>query len=124
MFDRILKVLSVVTNKGNKVVESGVVDMQLPNDWQKFHKDNVAKLKQETVAAALAMLRKELAPCADEIRNAVAADPQEWWAGSHFDWGMGVRNLLRAKGFGEKEFGVDNLDDYYVGLVEMAVTRG
>lgn len=38
----------------------------------------------------------------------------------HHGWGTAVRNLLREHGFGEKEFGVDNLDDYYVPLVEVA----
>ncbi len=39
----------------------------------------------------------------------------------HHGWGTAVRNLLRTEGFGEKELGVDNLDDYYTALVEAAV---
>jgi hypothetical protein len=34
---------------------------------------------------------------------------------------MSVRNLLREKGFNEKYFGVHNLDDIYVALVEEAL---
>lgn len=41
----------------------------------------------------------------------------------HFTWGMAVRNLLRDKGYGEKYFDVDNLDDYYVELIEKAATE-
>lgn len=36
---------------------------------------------------------------------------------------MNVRNLLRANGFGESDLGVDNLDGYTVGLVELAVAE-
>ena len=32
-----------------------------------------------------------------------------------------VRNALRENGFGEKDFGIDNLDDYAVDLVELAM---
>lgn len=42
-------------------------------------------------------------------------------AQGHFGFGMGVRNYLRNHGFGEKELEVDNLDDYYVAMVEEAV---
>jgi hypothetical protein len=41
--------------------------------------------------------------------------------GLHHGWGTAVRNLLRARGYGERELKVDNLDDYYVALVEAAV---
>jgi hypothetical protein len=36
-------------------------------------------------------------------------------------WGMSVRNLLRQKGFSEEHFGIDNLDDIYISLVEEAL---
>lgn len=39
----------------------------------------------------------------------------------HFTCGMGVRNSLRENGFGEKEFGIDNLDDLYIGIIEKAL---
>lgn len=38
-------------------------------------------------------------------------------------WGMGVRNALREHGFGEEPFGVRNLDNIYVPLIEEAVTE-
>jgi hypothetical protein len=69
---------------------------------------------------ALKMLARELAAVAGDIREAYLADPDEWYAGYHFGWGMAVRNLLREKGFGEKYFGIHNLDDIYVYLVEEA----
>lgn len=39
----------------------------------------------------------------------------------HHGWGTNIRNFLRKKGFGEPFFEIDNLDDYYSALVEMAM---
>lgn len=44
-----------------------------------------------------------------------------WIHPLHFDWGMTMRNFLRDMGFGEKEFGIQNLDNIYVELIEEAV---
>lgn len=38
----------------------------------------------------------------------------------HFGWGTAVRNFLRDRGCGEQEMGVENLDDYYCQLLELA----
>lgn len=47
----------------------------------------------------------------------------DWWAhnGWHFFGGQDVRNLLRSKGYDEKYFGIDNLDDIYINLIELAM---
>ena len=92
-----------------------------PRDWKAFHAENVAKLDAEVREECVAFLRQQLAPAARAVRSAIARDPQEWWVAHHFHWMMSVRNLLREHGFGEKEFGIDNLDDYAVGLVELAM---
>ena len=83
-----------------------------------------ADLTPEVKAPALAMLAEELKPAVPEIQKAYAADPEGWYVGYHFGWGMAVRNLLREKGFGEEYFGVHNLDDIYVALVEEALKLG
>jgi hypothetical protein len=41
--------------------------------------------------------------------------------GMHFGWGMAIRNYLRTNGCGEAFLGVENIDDYYVELIERAV---
>ena len=48
-------------------------------------------------------------------------DPDGWWVDYHFFWGMSIRNLLREGGYGEKQLGVENLDDIYVVLLERAL---
>lgn len=70
---------------------------------------------------ALLCLRKELNPVLSEIKNAYKQNPEDWYVPYHFGWGMGVRNFLREKGFGEDYFGIHNLDDIYVALVEEAL---
>jgi len=56
-----------------------------------------------------------------EIRKAIKKDSEGWFAFHHFEYGMHIRNLLRKKGFGEEYFGINNLDNIYVELVEDAV---
>lgn len=91
----------------------------MPSDWRKFHLDNAASLDPELRDRAVKFLTTHLAPVAERIRQE-AQDP-EWFAAHHFLGGMGVRNKLRMHGFGEKEFKIGNLDDYYVGLIELAL---
>lgn len=55
-----------------------------------------------------------------QIRLAIPA--AEWPAAYHMGWGMGIRNALRGAGFSENDFGIQNLDNIYVPLVEEAVT--
>lgn len=38
----------------------------------------------------------------------------------HFGIGMAIRNALRQGGYGEQFFGIDNIDDYYSPIVELA----
>ena len=59
-------------------------------------------------------------PLIDVLTEMINKSPEKWWIGHHFGWGMGVRNMLRKNGFDEKELGIDNLDDYYIPLVEQA----
>lgn len=58
-----------------------------------------------------------------QIRYDIKCYPQNWWVSKHFTWGMAVRNHLRTHGFGEKEMDVENLDDYYISIVEDAVRK-
>lgn len=55
------------------------------------------------------------------IRTEIKKAPVHWFAKYHFYWGMYIRNVLRDNGMGEKYFGIKNLDDIYVELVEGAV---
>ena len=83
-----------------------------------------AGISDELKSPALAMLHTELNSVLAEIKNAYRADPKGWYIPYHFGWGMAVRNLLRAKGFGENYFKIHNLDDIYASLVEEALELG
>ena len=80
-----------------------------------------AALSPALKASVLEMLKKQLAHDAKNIENAYKASPSDWYVPYHFYWGMSVRNTLRGRGFGEDYFGVHNLDDIYVELVEEAL---
>ena len=55
------------------------------------------------------------------IRKFMKDKGSDWILEHHHTWGMAVRNNLREAKFGEAEFGIQNLDDIYVELVEEAV---
>jgi len=75
----------------------------------------------EVKAPALSLLAELLEPVAAEIRNDYAADAENWWKHGHFHFGLAVRNQLRRKGYDADYFGIANLDDIYVFLVEEAL---
>lgn len=56
-----------------------------------------------------------------EIKTYAEDDPHTWWANSHLGWGMAIRNKLRDGRFNEAYFGIENLDDIYICLVEEAL---
>lgn len=59
-------------------------------------------------------------PLIEVLSKMIIENPTKWWVEHHFGWGMGIRNLLRENGYTEQSLGIDNLDDYYVGLIEQA----
>lgn len=96
----------------------------IPEDWKKFHAENLRKMQPEKREAAIQFLRGYFADApatVEEIRAAAAKKPQDWWSVYQFTWGMAVRNLLRRHHYGEADLGIDNLDDVYVGLIEAAL---
>ena len=54
------------------------------------------------------------------IRQAIAADPENWLAPYHFGWGMAFRNFLRGC-LADAELPTGNWDDYYAAAVEEVV---
>ena len=80
--------------------------------------------RSEKWSQAVTHLRAWLTPnVQQQIRELVNIKSTDWPAGYHSFWGMGVRNELRQAGYGEQEFGVMNLDNIYIELIEEAVRR-
>lgn len=75
---------------------------------------------------AIELLRRELG---DEFTQWYRERRQlhgvKWWLPErwHFEGGMAIRNLLRQRGFDEKYFGIGNLDNIYIKLVEDAMAE-
>lgn len=81
-----------------------------------------SEIPQEQKDAAIKAFRNSgYYPAFPEIRGSIANDPDGWNIPYHSLWGMGVRNFFRQEGFGEKYFGIDNMDCIYKFLVEDAV---
>jgi hypothetical protein len=92
------------------------------HDYVAMHNENFAKLDPLLAADAINYLRQVITTSEKvSIQGEMAANAQTWWAPYHMTWGMHVRNMLRAEGFGEDAFHIDNIDDFYVALVERAV---
>jgi hypothetical protein len=92
---------------------------------QKYFDAKLAELDVDLVHEAVAVLRKWIDPqAAVEIHEAYAEHgPHEWihQDNGHFGWGMACRNALREAGLHDDRTRDGNWDDYYVGLVEIAL---
>ena len=91
--------------------------MGLPEN--KLVYDFISTSKKEVVKKFLSVLISEVDK--RKLRKEIKEDPVGWFAPYHFHWGMNIRNELRKNGFGEEYFGVRNLDDVYVELIEDVV---
>lgn len=70
---------------------------------------------------AVKWARRELGESGTElIRSLHAEDPDGWMIGRHFTSGIRFRNALRHAGYGEDAFGIGNLDNVYVEILEEA----
>jgi len=89
---------------------------------QRKEEDLSVARASELWGEAVGFLKRTIAPGSkSHIRARIEQDPERWWVGGHFRAGMLVRNCLRVSGYGEKEFGITNLDNIYVELLEEAV---
>lgn len=100
------------------------------NDKQltEFTRANWYRIDKEKREEIVAMLRKELNM--DSFRRAMDADPHGWStkSGWHMFGGMGIRNLLREKGFTDDQLPkvayphgeAQNWDDFYTAALEAA----
>lgn len=108
---------------GTSTKSSPVTDMtpELPKDWRQFNIEHLKQLDPQMRQTAAHILREIVIP-KDHQPKIVneAADPL-WWVAHHHGYMTWVRNQLRQEGFGEKELKIDCLDDYAVGLVELAL---
>jgi len=88
-----------------------------------FHQARLNSLDPELREKMVALLRGKLTgpECNWRPNGAITDNPLTWWIPLHFTWGMGVRSALRKAGFTEAATGLDNLDNYWVGLVELAI---
>lgn len=79
------------------------------------------ELSPEIIEKGVRHLKKILTlETVEQIKEDYAKDPDTWWAGEHFGWGMMIRNFLRDNVCLDTVLPSQNWDDYYVVLVEIA----
>ena len=89
-------------------------------DRRAAERRRISELSDDVRERAVEVLRESLSEStAAEVRRLIRADPSRWSVSLHFSWGLRFRNLLRSKGLS-----IPMLDDYYSGLVELAVFDG
>lgn len=96
----------------------------LPIDGSRAeHAQMIALILADKRTRAVEFLRRrfDAVETTAALREMIEADPQGWWIPHHHDGGRQTRNDLRMNGMDEAWFGVSNLDDLYVGLIELAV---
>ena len=87
-----------------------------------FHQSRLNALRPIVRDSMVNVLRDGIPEEAKALfRTEIAANPLGWSVYFHFSAGMEIRNVLRQAGYGEKETGIDNLDNLWVPLVEEAV---
>jgi hypothetical protein len=90
-------------------------------EFDKFHDERLAELPNKFVNNCVTFLKLEIPEYAkDNIKIEYKKDPIYWCVPYHLNWGMGIRNSLRQAGFTDDLFPTNNLDDYYVRLIEIA----
>jgi predicted Rdx family selenoprotein len=71
---------------------------------------------------AVAWLARDMHPTfVEEAKILRQMKPSGWMIPHHFTAGMMIRNRLREGGFGEKAFGIENLDNIYIEILNEAL---
>jgi hypothetical protein len=91
------------------------------DDFRAYKVERMAELPDDLKEKIVSLLREKIANDIPAIKAEIEKDPINWLAPYHFSWGMGVRNLIRQSGFSDALTPLKNWDDYYGGLVELAV---
>jgi hypothetical protein len=103
-------------------------------EWRTMRKRYAMKLSQDARTRALETINREMSEGAKALIRELGKDDPQWWMAMqclpqsswthHFptwNWLREVREGFKHDGLDEASMGVDNLDDYIIGLVEMAV---
>lgn len=100
--------------------------LEAPQDLVEQQRQEIARARQRPKWRLAVQYLRELIPDSDieKIRTAIRQDRETWFAAYHFGWGMWIRNKLREQHFAEDDFGITNLDNIYVQLIEEAVANG
>lgn len=108
--------------KTNEEIMNGSVKHPDPNHCHKYNAARWKALNPDRRQAAVDFVKKHVAEdVLLDVKTKIEKDREYWWVPYHMVWGMNFRNFLRQNGFGELNFGVTNLDDYYLPILEIAV---
>jgi hypothetical protein len=95
-------------------------------EWRALRKRRVMmNLSQGIRTKAIQAINQEVSEETKTYIRALGKDDAEWWITAQSkrypEWLKEVRTALEIDGLNAQTMAVDNLDDYLIGLVEMAV---
>lgn len=113
--------------------------MQINYDWPKLTLESFRRLPIDMRIALVDHVRKlydendDARQAADEIRELIKKAPGDWVSPYHHGWGTGIRNYMRElytddelpnTPYDDDRGEFKNYDDYYIGIVEVALKEG
>lgn len=86
--------------------------------------DALARIDPDLLASVVAFLRDWLpAEAKRTYRAMIADDPDHWHRHPHFAGGIIAEHALRGNGITEKVLGLENLDEVWPALLELALRQ-
>ena len=102
------------------VVYNRCMGVEEQDNWRELHFKNAMSINKSARDKAVLYLIENVIPKIPDEILVEMRDDEKWWTPYHFGMMMQVSNMMRACGCGEDELAVENLDDYAVGLLELA----
>lgn len=92
-----------------------------PGHCHNFSGQRIRAMNEDKRRQVVDFVRNHLHPkLLEDIKSEILRDREFWWVKQHFGWGMKFRNFLREHGFNELALRITDLDDYYIGIIELA----
>ena len=95
-------------------------------EWRAVRKRYAMRLPPDIRTKAVEAISQELSEINKADIRDLGKDNAEWWISMQClqkkpNWVLQTRDALSRAGLNRETMGIDNVDDYIIGLVEMAV---
>jgi hypothetical protein len=93
-----------------------------PEEMYNYHTQKLNEIPEDFLIKVVNFLKQDMSDkLKKQIWEAYEKDGYDWYRGTHFGWGMAMRNRLRTAEFLDDQLPEKNWDDYYIACIELAV---